>query len=41
VLRGFAERPSLYGTRLFRDRYEAKARANVAASLAKLALTQP
>jgi predicted metal-dependent HD superfamily phosphohydrolase len=39
VLRGFAERPFLYGTPLFRDRYEARARANVTASLEKLALT--
>lgn len=34
VLRGFAERPYLYATPLFRARYEARARANVAASLA-------
>lgn len=36
VLRGFAARPAIYGTSLFRDRYEARARANIAASLARL-----
>ncbi len=36
VLRRFAERPFLYGTSLIRDRYEATARANLAASLEKL-----
>ena len=36
VLRGFAERPFIYGTPLFRARYEARARANLAASLEKL-----
>jgi predicted metal-dependent HD superfamily phosphohydrolase len=36
VLRGFAARPFIYGTPLFRERYEARARANVEASLAKL-----
>ena len=36
VLRRFAERPFIYGTPLFRDRYEAQARVNIAASLEKL-----
>jgi predicted metal-dependent HD superfamily phosphohydrolase len=36
VLRKFIERTSIYNTPLFRDRYETKARANIAASLAKL-----
>lgn len=36
VLRGFAEREFIYGTPLFRARYEARARANLAASLEKL-----
>lgn len=37
VLRRFAERPFLYGTPLLRDRFEAKARANIAAVLRSLA----
>lgn len=37
VLRRFAERPELYGTSALRDRYEAQARANLAAALARLA----
>jgi len=36
VLRGFAARPFIYGTPLFRDRYEARARANIARSLERL-----
>ena len=42
VLRGFRERPLLYGTPLLRERYEARARANLEASLARLAsVTRP
>jgi predicted metal-dependent HD superfamily phosphohydrolase len=41
VLRGFAARPAIYGTALFRDRYEARARANIAASLARLERVAP
>lgn len=37
VLRRFAERTAIYGTPLLRARYEARARENLAASLAKLA----
>jgi predicted metal-dependent HD superfamily phosphohydrolase len=36
VLRGFADRAFIYGTPLFRARYEARAKANVAASLQRL-----
>jgi predicted metal-dependent HD superfamily phosphohydrolase len=36
VLRSFAARPALYGNQLFRDRYETRARANVAASIEAL-----
>lgn len=36
VLRGFAARATIYGTPLLRDRYEARARANLAASLSRL-----
>jgi predicted metal-dependent HD superfamily phosphohydrolase len=36
VLRRFSERRHLYGTPLFRERYEANARANIAASLSAL-----
>lgn len=36
VLRRFVDRPFIYGTTLFRARYETKARANVAASLRAL-----
>jgi predicted metal-dependent HD superfamily phosphohydrolase len=41
VLRGFAARPFIYGTPLFRARYEANARANLAASLVRLELRRP
>jgi predicted metal-dependent HD superfamily phosphohydrolase len=41
VLRGFAERPSLYATPLFRERYEQKARMNLAASLGALSGAAP
>ena len=33
VLRRFAERPFIYGTELFRERYESRARANLAAAI--------
>ena len=36
VLRHFSDRPFIYGTRLFRDRYEAIARENIEASLRRL-----
>jgi predicted metal-dependent HD superfamily phosphohydrolase len=36
VLRGFAEREAIFGTPLLRERFEARARANVAASLERL-----
>ncbi len=36
VLRRFAERPFIYGTALFRERYESKARENIARSIAAL-----
>ena len=36
VLRKFLDRSTIYDTPLFRDRYEARARANIAASIAKL-----
>jgi predicted metal-dependent HD superfamily phosphohydrolase len=36
VLRHFSDRPFIYGTRLFRDRYEAIARENIGASLRRL-----
>lgn len=36
VLRSFLDRPSIFTTRWFRDRYEAQARANLAAELAEL-----
>jgi predicted metal-dependent HD superfamily phosphohydrolase len=36
VLRAFLDRPRIYGTDFFRDRYEATARANLARSLAAL-----
>jgi predicted metal-dependent HD superfamily phosphohydrolase len=36
VLRHFSDRPFIYGTRLFRDRYEALARENIGASLRRL-----
>jgi len=36
VLRSFTARPSIYGTPLFRARYEARARMNLAASLERL-----
>jgi predicted metal-dependent HD superfamily phosphohydrolase len=36
VLRQFLDRPRIYGTDVFRDRYEAAARANLARSLAAL-----
>ena len=39
VLRRFAERPFIYGTALFRERYESKARENIVRSIA--ALTEP
>jgi predicted metal-dependent HD superfamily phosphohydrolase len=38
VLRGFLARPQIYATPLFRDRYEANARRNIAASLEQLAV---
>jgi predicted metal-dependent HD superfamily phosphohydrolase len=37
VLRRFSERPFIYGTPLFRARYESRARENITASLKKLA----
>lgn len=39
VLQRFVERPSIHRNELFRERYEAKARANIAASLRALAGT--
>jgi predicted metal-dependent HD superfamily phosphohydrolase len=36
ILRQFLDRPRIYGTDFFRDRYEATARANLARSLAAL-----
>ena len=36
ILRAFLDRPRIYGTNVFRDRYEAPARANLARSLAVL-----
>lgn len=36
ILREFADRPYIYATETFRDRYEAAARRNLARSLAKL-----
>jgi predicted metal-dependent HD superfamily phosphohydrolase len=36
ILRSFLERPHIYNLGVFRDRYEAQARRNVAAALAAL-----
>lgn len=36
ILSGFLKRPAIYSTQLFRDKYEAQARRNIARSLARL-----
>lgn len=36
ILKSFLERPAIYSTQLFRDKYEAQARRNIARSLAQL-----
>ncbi len=41
ILRRFLERPSIYTTRHFRNKFEAAARANLERSIAKLALLIP
>ena len=36
ILRSFLDRPAIYSTQFFRNKYEAQARANIARSLARL-----
>jgi len=36
ILRSFLERPSIYGTDFFREKYEAAARRNLSRSIARL-----